>query len=110
MTVRCIGDLQKQAIAFQYRDLRVPVEQIAKEYQVSKRTINRVLVEEGANKVRFHKPKQPQLPQPLPIQQELELDLPIEYVPQVTFFQKVKLFFQRLFFSSNHVHATTRKP
>ena len=106
MTVRCIGDLQKQAIAFQYRDLRVPVEQIAKEYRVSKRTINRVLVEEGANKVRFHKRKDQRV---LPTQQDLWLDLPIEFVPQVTFFQKVKLFFQRLFFNSNHVHATTRK-
>ena len=111
MTVKCLGELHKQAIAFQYATLKVPVRDIATEYGVSKRTINRVLVEEGANKVRFKKPLPkttlpPQVQAPLPFEASEPSQQP---QPALTFMQKIKRFFNTLFFGSASSHAQTNQ-
>lgn len=55
MTVRIITETQKNVIAHQYSFIKVPVKDLAKDYNVSTRTIQRVLVEKGLNRVRMPK-------------------------------------------------------
>jgi 23S rRNA G2445 N2-methylase RlmL len=56
MTVKIINTVDKFFIAHQYSSVKVKVKDLAIEFNVSPRTIQRVLVEMKANKVR--KPKQ----------------------------------------------------
>lgn len=111
MTVKCLCDTHKQNIAFQYRNLKVPVRDIATQYGVSKRTINRVLVEEGANKVRFKKSLlkialRPQIQASLPFEASEPSQQP---QPALTFMQKIKRFLNTLFFGSASSHAQTNQ-
>lgn len=65
MTVKCLDDEAKNFIAAAYREGVYDSEELAKLHDVSKRTIQRVLVELGVNRARaFHgrKPRSPQLP------------------------------------------------
>jgi hypothetical protein len=52
MTVRILTETQKSVIAQQYSFIKVPVKDLAKDYKVSIRTIQRVLTERGVNQVR----------------------------------------------------------
>jgi hypothetical protein len=108
MTVKCLCDLHKQNIAFQYGNLKVPVRDIASQYGVSKRTINRVLVEQGANKLRFKKPL-PKPTLPTQVQANLPFEAPQQPQPALTFMQKIKRFFNTLFFGSASSHAQTNQ-
>ena len=89
MTVRIITESQKRYIAHQFIFVKVPVKVLVQEYKVSRRTINRVLVEMGAAPVR--KPKAV----PLYTQQ---VELPITMV-ESTFVELVKGFFKSIFSS-----------
>jgi hypothetical protein len=89
MTVRIITDIQKHVIAHQFTFVKVPVKVLAQDYKVSRRTINRVLVEMGVAPVR--KPKAV----PLYTQQ---VELPITMV-EPTFMEKMKGFFKSIFSS-----------
>ena len=87
MTVRIITDIQKHVIVHQYTFMKVKVKDLAADYKVSRRTINRVLVEMGVAPVR--KPKAV----PLYTQQT---ELPITMV-EPTFMEQVKGFFKSIF-------------
>lgn len=65
MTVKCLDDEAKNFIAAAYREGVYDSEELAKLHEVSKRTIQRVLVELGVNRARaFHgrKPRDSQMP------------------------------------------------
>ena len=87
MTVRILTDVQKQVIVHQYTFVKVKVKDLAADYKVSRRTINRVLVEMGVAPVR--KPKAV----PLYTQQ---VELPITMV-EPTLMDKVSGFFKSIF-------------
>jgi predicted component of type VI protein secretion system len=57
MTVKCLDTDQKNFIAAGYRERVFSSEELALQYGVSKRTINRVLVECGVNRIRHCKPR-----------------------------------------------------
>lgn len=65
MTVKCLTEEQKFLIAHQYAHENQDVKVLATNYQRSRRTIQRVLVEKGVAPVRIRKPKvhkDPELP------------------------------------------------
>lgn len=62
MTVKCVPDQEKQEIAMLYVGKQLSSDELAKAYDVSKRTINRVLVEQGVNRVRHCLPRGPRAP------------------------------------------------
>lgn len=87
MTVRILTDLQKHVIVHQYTFVKVKVKDLASDYKVSRRTINRVLVEMGVAPVR--KPKAVPL-------YSVQPELPISMV-EPTFMNVVKDFFKSIF-------------
>lgn len=90
MTVRILTDVQKHVIVHQYCFVKVPVKDLATDYKVSRRTINRVLVEMGVAPVR--KPKEtPAVPM-----YSMQPELPITMV-EPTFMEQVKGFFKSIF-------------
>ena len=109
MTVKCLTAEDKAEIAMLYQ-AKIPSDELAKNYEVSKRTINRVLVEEGANRYRHHRPKSK--PHGLPIDM---FDLPEDKVqptpapaeakpqpveaplPELTFFENLKVLMKVIF-------------
>lgn len=118
MTVKCLTDQDKVEIAELYV-AKIPTDQLARTYEVSKRTINRVLVEQSANRFRHRRPKytphglpidmfdlpepkaeeiptltQVSEPQPQPTTQEAP-------VPEPTFFENLKAMFMGVFLRSN---------
>jgi len=83
MTVKCVPDQEKQEIAMLYVGKQMSSDELAKAYDVSKRTINRVLVELGVNRVRHYSPRVQgqdiiidETPEPK------QLDLPITMIDQ----------------------------
>jgi len=89
MTVRIINDTYKHVIAHQYTFVKVPVKVLAEDYKVSRRTIQRVLVEMGVAPVR--KPKAVTL-------YTQQVELPIAIV-KPSFMKQVKGFFKSIFSS-----------
>jgi hypothetical protein len=89
MTVRILTDIQKHVIVHQYCFVKVKVKDLANDYKVSRRTIQRVLVEMGVAPVR--KPKE------VPLYTE-QTELPITMV-EPTFMDKLKGFFTGIFSS-----------
>jgi len=87
MTVKIITEIQKHVIVHQYTFMKVKVKDLAADYKVSRRTINRVLVEMGVAPVK--KPKAV----PLYTQQ---VELPITMV-EPTLMDKVSGFFKSIF-------------
>lgn len=87
MTVRIITDIQKHVILHQYTFMKVKVKDLAADYKVSRRTINRVLVEMGVAPVR--KPKA------VPLYTE-QVELPITMI-EPTLMDKVSGFFKSIF-------------
>lgn len=87
MTVKIITEIQKHVIVHQYTFMKVKVKDLAADYKVSRRTIQRVLVEMGVAPVR--KPKAvPQYTQ--------QVELPITMV-EPTLMDKVSGFFKSIF-------------
>lgn len=99
MTVKCVHDSEKAEIAQLYTSKLCSSDDLGKAYGVSKRTINRVLVEQGVNRVRA--PSIRSQPTPVPVQAPAELPITmIEPEPQPFFFriaQSVKGAFVQLF-------------
>ena len=87
MTVRIITDTQKQIIAHQYCFVKVKVKDLAADYKVSSRTIQRVLVEKSVAPVRKSKAV------PLYTQQT---ELTITMI-EPSFMQRLKEFFKSIF-------------
>ena len=87
MTVRIITDIQKHVIVHQYTFMKVKVKDLAADYKVSRRTINRVLIEMGVAPV----PK----PKAVPLYTQ-QTELHITMV-EPSFIQKVKEFFKSIF-------------
>ena len=89
MTVKILTDVQKHVIVHQYCFVKIKVKDLAVDYKVSRRTINRVLVEMGVAPVR--KPKA------VPLYTE-QVELPITMV-EPTFMEQMKGFFKSIFSS-----------
>jgi phage antirepressor YoqD-like protein len=89
MTVRIITDIQKNIIVHQYTFMKIKVKELAADYKVSRRTIQRVLVEKGVAPVR--KPKAVPL-----YTQQTELHITMV---EPTFMEKAKGFFKSIFSS-----------
>jgi len=89
MTVKILTDVQKHVIVHQYCFVKIKVKDLAADYKVSRRTINRVLVEMGVAPVR--KPKA------VPLYTE-QVELPITMV-EPTFMEQMKGFFKSIFSS-----------
>lgn len=87
MTVRILTDVQKHVIVHQYTFVKVKVKDLAADYKVSRRTINRVLVEMGVAPV----PK----PKVVPLYTQ-QVELPITMV-EPTLMDKVSGFFKSIF-------------
>lgn len=87
MTVKIITEIQKHVIVHQYTFMKVKVKDLAADYKVSRRTINRVLVEMGVAPVR--KPKA------VPLYTK-QVELPITMV-EPTLMDKVSGFFKSIF-------------
>ena len=87
MTVKIITEIQKHVIVHQYTFMKVKVKDLAADYKVSRRTINRVLVEMGVAPV----PK----PKAVPLYTQ-QVELPITMV-EPTLMDKVSGFFKSIF-------------
>ena len=59
MTVKCLEQSQKDFIAAAYREHVLDTEELAHMHEVSKRTVQRVLVEMGVNRARVYKGRKP---------------------------------------------------
>jgi hypothetical protein len=90
MTVRIITDIQKHVIVHQYTFMKVKVKDLAADYKVSRRTINRVLVEMGVAPVR-----KPKAPPAVPLYTQ-QAELPISMI-EPTFMNVVKDVFKSIF-------------
>jgi hypothetical protein len=75
MTVKCLEDHEKSEMAQLYAAGLCSSDDLAKAYDVSKRTVNRVMVEQGVNRVRIYKPSSK------PSRAQAEMDLPITMEP-----------------------------
>jgi DNA-binding transcriptional regulator LsrR (DeoR family) len=99
MTVRVLPEEYKDYIAHLYVHENRTQAELAYEYRVSRRTIGRVLVECGVNKVQVNSSK----PQPIVLTEQLPLPLvqdsqsPDQSQPQ-SLLQRIKAFFGRLFY------------
>lgn len=89
MTVRILTNVQKHVIVHQYCFVKVKVKDLAADYKVSRRTIQRVLIEMGVQPVRVPKP----IAVPL---YSVQPELPITMV-EPSFMEKVKGFFKSIF-------------
>lgn len=87
MTVRILTDIQKHVIVHQYCFVKVKVKDLAADYKVSTRTIQRVLVEMGVAPVRK--------PNAVPLYSQ-QTELPISMV-EPTFMEQMKGFFKSIF-------------
>ena len=87
MTVRILNAVEKTLVAHQYVHENAKVKNLAVDYKVSRRTINRVLVEMGVAPIR--KPKAVPL-------YNVQAELPIT-MTEPSFIQKVKEFFKSIF-------------
>jgi hypothetical protein len=66
MTVKCLEQSQKDFIAAAYRERVLDTDELAHMHEVSKRTVQRVLVEMGVNRARIYKGRKAK-PHGLPI-------------------------------------------
>lgn len=88
MTVKCLDEHTKNFIAAAYREGIYDSAELAEMNDVSKRTINRVCVELGVNKLRVHRPRtQLELPmrtKPYNAQESHDIQIPEVPAPVVT--------------------------
>lgn len=66
MTVRKLNEIEKSVIADAYLIHKDRISQLARRFNVSRRTIDRVLIERGVKTIR---PAIKQVPQPIPTKQ-----------------------------------------
>lgn len=92
MTVKCLNEQEKSHIAHQYSHENMDVKNIATFYNRSRRTIQRVLVEEGVVPVRTRRPR-------------------VEHkLPKRTFMETLKCLIKAVFpFKSKRTHVQTSK-
>lgn len=95
MTVKCLNDIEKACIAYNYVHAGASSEELAKENNVSPRTINRVLVEKGVARTPKRKPKVIPAAPVVPLYTQ-QVELPITMV-EPTFMEQVKGFFKSIF-------------
>jgi hypothetical protein len=112
MTVKCLPENEKQEIAELYAAKLCSSDDLAQVYSVSRRTINRVLVEMGVARTRVHKGRtvvepiemaSPADPGPKPV--ELHIDM-----IELTFMEKVRCLFKAIFWPTkqqNNVQPRT---
>ena len=93
MTVKCLNEIQKSVIADLYLMKLRTINELCKDYHVSRRTLGRALLERGIHSVR------PRVKKVQPVQTDWE-DSPNtpELVPKPTLLQRIKAFFGRLFY------------
>ena len=95
MTVKCLTEEQKIHVAFAYDVHLTSCEELANRFDVSIRTIQRVLVEEGVNRARVRRTKSEDItidetPKPKPV--ELHIDM-----IELTLKEKVLCMFKAIF-------------
>lgn len=113
MTVKIVPQEDKEEIGMLYL-ARVPSDELARTYGVSKRTINRVLVEQQVNRAQ-RRSKQP-VPHGLPIDMFDFPELPVTDqikpqpqqsapqetpLPELTFFENIKVLLKVVFLRNN---------
>lgn len=98
MTVKIIDNVRKAVIAYNYEQGSMTCVEMATEHGVSVRTIQRVLVEMGVNKVINRKPKV----QPVPTLTELHIEM-----IEPSFMDKLKNKFKALFSRNQQPNAQT---
>jgi hypothetical protein len=84
MTVKCLDEETKNFIAAAYREGVYDSEELAKLHDVSKRTINRVCVELGVNRVRHYKPRPKNTQMPIEMFEPDSQDIQIPETPVPT--------------------------
>lgn len=92
MTVKKVSALEKPIVAHFYVHENESTESLALKYGVSRRTINRVLVEMGV--ARTPRVKLKSTPVVVPVEQPLPIQ--IEMFPEQTFFEKSIALFKRI--------------
>lgn len=86
MTVKCLPDHDKSEIAQLYAAKLCDSDTLAKSYGVSRRTINRVVVEQGVNRIRVCKPRvQP----PVYVDSSAPAELPITMIEPEPFLKRL---------------------
>lgn len=103
MTVKCVTNEQKQAIGQLYM-LGTSTDELGITFAVSKRTINRVLVEQGVNN--YHRAAPNYKPRPVPepvIKPEPVTEAPQQEapLPPLTFFENLKVLLKVIFLRNN---------
>jgi hypothetical protein len=98
MTVKKVNEQEKAMIAHMYAYGSTGSDELALKYGVSRRTINRVLVEMGVARTRRVKPKPTPVEQPTPVVVPVAEPAPvqIEMFPEQTFFEKSIALFKRI--------------
>lgn len=87
MTVKCLPEIDKIEIAQLYASKLMSSDELSKSYSVSRRTINRVLVEQGVARTRVYKGRtivEPVAPEAMPD----------HHLPELTLWEKIKVFFK----------------
>ena len=93
MTVKCLPDHDKSEIAQLYAAKLCDSDTLAKSYGVSRRTINRVMVEQGVNRVRVCKPRTQSDATPAPVELPITMIEPESFLTRVLRFVKKALSF-----------------
>ena len=101
MTVKCLPDIDKTEIAQLYASKLMSSDDLAKCYSVSRRTINRVLVEQGVARTRVYKGRT--FVEPVAVEA-----MPSHHLPELTFWEKVKVFFKVALFPTQKNNVQPR--
>jgi transposase len=108
MTVKCLTEEQKIHVAFAYNVHLTSCEELANRFDVSIRTIQRVLVEEGVNRARVRRTKSEGVttaPAPVKSEPVLHIDM-----IELTFVEKVQCMLKAIFWRTpKQTNAQTRK-
>jgi DNA-binding transcriptional regulator YhcF (GntR family) len=73
MTVKCLDQNQKDFIAAGYRERVFTTDELALMHGVSKRTVQRILVEMGVNRIRFYRGRKAKIA--TPATEALQIDM-----------------------------------
>lgn len=95
MTVKKVKELEKPMVAHLYVHENESSDSLALKYGVSRRTINRVLVEMGVARTRRFMPK-PIAPVVITAASEQPIPMQIEMFPEQSFIQKSVALFKRI--------------
>ena len=105
MTVKCLDPVSKSEIASLYQ-IGISTEELSTTFSRSKRTINRVLVEQGCN--RYRAPRQKRDPAQIEIPTLNETMPPAHLHPELTLLEKAVCLLKAVFYRSpeNNVKRT----